>query len=123
MPYLMGGFPGLETSAAVIEAYADTGADLNAYAKVEGQGGCCSPAMATASTGPEPLASIDCCAPGAAEAPSGSLSIVADDCCGTSVAPPQDDALHARLAELLKRHDVNEFAASVRVYAVKPAQR
>ena len=28
MPYLMGGFPGLETSAAVIEAYADTGADL-----------------------------------------------------------------------------------------------
>ena len=28
MPYLMGGFPDLETSAAVIDAYADTGADL-----------------------------------------------------------------------------------------------
>ena len=28
MPYLMAGFPDLETSAAVIEAYADTGADL-----------------------------------------------------------------------------------------------
>ena len=28
MPYMMGGFPDLETSAAVIEAYADTGADL-----------------------------------------------------------------------------------------------
>ena len=29
MPYLMGGFPDLETSAAVIDAYADTGADLS----------------------------------------------------------------------------------------------
>jgi tryptophan synthase alpha chain len=28
MPYLMGGFPDMATSAAVIEAYADTGADL-----------------------------------------------------------------------------------------------
>jgi tryptophan synthase alpha chain len=28
MPYLVGGYPDLETSAAVIEAYADTGADL-----------------------------------------------------------------------------------------------
>ena len=28
MPYLMGGFPDLEASAAVIDAYADTGADL-----------------------------------------------------------------------------------------------
>ncbi|MEZ5062264.1 MAG: tryptophan synthase subunit alpha [Solirubrobacterales bacterium] len=28
MPYMMGGFPDLETSAALIDAYADTGADL-----------------------------------------------------------------------------------------------
>ncbi|MCB0877158.1 MAG: tryptophan synthase subunit alpha [Solirubrobacterales bacterium] len=28
MPYMMGGFPDMETSAAVIDAYADTGADL-----------------------------------------------------------------------------------------------
>ncbi len=28
MPYLMSGFPDAETSAAVIEAYADAGADL-----------------------------------------------------------------------------------------------
>ena len=28
MPYLMGGFPDMPTSAAVIDAYADTGADL-----------------------------------------------------------------------------------------------
>src|SRR6188768_3292280 len=28
MPYLMGGFPDMATAAAVIDAYADTGADL-----------------------------------------------------------------------------------------------
>ncbi|HET6830276.1 MAG TPA: tryptophan synthase subunit alpha [Solirubrobacterales bacterium] len=28
MPYMMGGFPDMETAAAVIDAYADTGADL-----------------------------------------------------------------------------------------------
>jgi hypothetical protein len=30
--------------------------------------------------------------------------------------------LHARLADLLRRHDVNEYAASVRVFAVKPGR-
>ncbi len=28
--------------------------------------------------------------------------------------------LHQRLADLLRRYDVNEYAASVRVFAVKP---
>jgi hypothetical protein len=35
-------------------------------------------------------------------------------------AAPADAALHARLKELLARHNVNDFAASVRVYALKP---
>ena len=74
----------------------DTGSDLNAYAKVENQSGCCSPAMASAL----PLAPTGgCCAP----APSGGAD------------------LHLRLADLLRRYDVNDFAASVRVFAVKPA--
>ena len=30
-----------------------------------------------------------------------------------------DEALHARLADLLRRYDVNDYAASVKVYAVK----
>jgi SAM-dependent methyltransferase len=67
----------------------DSGADLNAYAKVESQSGCCSPAMAEA----------PCCAP----------------------APDAASAtLHAELSELLRKHDVNAAAASVKVYAIKP---
>jgi SAM-dependent methyltransferase len=70
----------------------DTGADLNAYAEVENQGGCCSP-------------------------PASSLAVTETNCCSTT---PSDDGLHRRLLELLRRHDVNEYAASVRVFAVKP---
>ena len=66
----------------------DTGADLNAYAKVENPGGCCSP--------PE----TGCCSP-----------------------PPSEDGLHHRLADLLSRYNVNEYAASVRVFALKPGER
>jgi len=42
-------------------------------------------------------------------------------CCppGDSCAPV-DAGLHARLAELLQRYSINDYAASVRVHAVKP---
>jgi arsenite methyltransferase len=69
----------------------DTGADLNAYAKVENQAGCCPP------TGGLPQAEAGCCSPQSAQ-----------------------DGLHRRLQELLQRYDVNAYAASVRVFAVKP---
>ncbi len=72
----------------------DTGNDLNAYAKVENQSGCCSPTKGSTL----PLASSgSCCSP----APAGAAS------------------LHQRLADLLRRYNVNDFAASVRVFAVK----
>jgi SAM-dependent methyltransferase len=71
-----------------------TGADLNAYALVDGQAGCCSPAMPAASS---PL----------------SLSIATTGCCS---ATPM---VHEGLAELAARYDLNEYAASVRVYAVR----
>jgi hypothetical protein len=74
----------------------DTGSDLNAYAKVENQSGCCSPAMETAL----PITS-------------------ASSCCSSTASNDAD--LHGRLADLLQRYNVNDFAASVRVYAVKPA--
>lgn len=70
----------------------DTGADLNAYAKVENQGGCCPP-------------------------PASGLPIVDTGCCSPTAT---DDTLHARLLDLLARYDVNAYAASVRVFAVKP---
>jgi arsenite methyltransferase len=73
----------------------DTGSDLNAYAKVENQSGCCSPATEA------------------------SLPMVsASSCCSSS--PSTDTDLHRRLADLLQRYNVNDFAASVRVFAVKP---
>lgn len=31
-----------------------------------------------------------------------------------------DEALHARLADLLRRYDVNDYAASLKVFASKP---
>jgi arsenite methyltransferase len=70
----------------------DTGADLNAYAKVENQAACCPPP-----TGGLPLADSPCCAP-----------------------QPAEEGLHRRLQELLLRYDVNAYAASVQVFAVKP---
>jgi SAM-dependent methyltransferase len=71
----------------------DTGSDLNAYAKVENQSGCCSPTMGKA------------------------LPVVsASSCC----SPSTDADLHKRLADLLRRYNVNDYAASVRVFAIKP---
>ena len=78
----------------------DSGADLNAYAKVENQSGCCSPAMDTTD------ASIP-------------LEIVGTSCC--SPAPAAESTLHDELKTLLANYDVNAAAASVKVYAIKPA--
>lgn len=73
----------------------DTESDLNAYAKVENQSGCCSPTMGTV------------------------LPVVSASCCST--VPSDNSNLHRRLADLLRRYNINDYAASVRVYAVKPA--
>ncbi len=68
---------GLEDSGFVAVQVIDTGSDLNAYAKVENQAGCCSPG--------------GCCEP-----------VLGD------------------LVELMRKYDVNQYAASVQVYALKP---
>ncbi|MEM9701633.1 MAG: arsenite methyltransferase [Planctomycetota bacterium] len=79
----------------------DTAADLNAYANVAGQGACCSPS--------------------AGDAGAGGLAILDDGCCSPAeVDPNADPTLHARLAKLLAEHDINDYAASVKVYALKP---
>jgi SAM-dependent methyltransferase len=80
----------------------DTGSDLNAYAKVENQAGCCSPTAATRETGSGAVSS---------------LPVVSSACCS---AEPAEETLHQRLVTLLQQHDVNQYAASVRVFAVKP---
>jgi len=88
------GFSGVEV--------VDTKADLNAYAKIENQAGCCSPSMNGIESESKALPTLDagCCAP-------------------APVAIGAEKELHTDLAELLRRYNVNDYAASVRVFAVK----
>jgi arsenite methyltransferase len=86
----------------------DSGADLNAYAKVENQAVCCSPAMTETSA---PLAIVS-------STSSSELPFAGTACCTPQPASAAAD-LHETLADLLRRYNVNDYAASVRVYAVK----
>jgi ubiquinone/menaquinone biosynthesis C-methylase UbiE len=79
----------LEEAGFTAVQVVDTHKDLNAYAQVEDQAGCCSPAM-TSDTG-LPLAS----------------------CCGPAVG------VHQGLAELMRKYNFNDYAASVQAYALK----
>ena len=80
----------------------DSGADLNAYAKLENQSGCCSPgAEATPTVKEVATTSTGCCAP-----------VSVSSCCSTS-------ELQKDLSELLSRYNVNDYAASVKIYAIK----
>ena len=81
----------------------DAGSDLNAYAKVENQAACCPPAMTQIGGG------------------SKSLPTLGADCCAPAAAGGTDTELHSDLAELLRRYNVNDYAASVKVFAVKAA--
>jgi len=73
----------------------DSGADLNAYAKVENQSACCAPPMIEIGS-------------------SRSLPTVDTGCC----SPAPSSELHSEFAELLKKYNVNDYAASVKVFAV-----
>jgi SAM-dependent methyltransferase len=69
----------------------DTNRDLNVYSKIENQTACCSPSSAL------PVATTSCCT-------------------------PADDKMSSdHLANLLRRYSVNDYAASVRIYAIKPS--
>jgi SAM-dependent methyltransferase len=65
----------------------DSGKDLNAYAQIDNQAGCCSPAAGLPQS---------------------------ENCCG-----PASASVHEGLAALLHRYNVNDYAASVYVYALK----
>jgi ubiquinone/menaquinone biosynthesis C-methylase UbiE len=109
-------------------AVVDSSADLNAYAQVEGQAGCCSPAATDAPTkaAPDaPAAAAGCCSPAqpvgiaGPEAGGERISSGSYSCCAPAAAAETD--VHGGLSELLARYNVNDYAASVKVYAVKPA--
>jgi arsenite methyltransferase len=87
----------------------DTHSDLNAYAGVENQSVCCAPP-------PEPSAEL------LPMAESGAIDLAqpeAASCCSASPGP-ENEQLHQRLQVLLERYNVNDFAASVHIYALKP---
>ena len=86
----------------------DSGADLNAYTKVENQAGCCSPAMTKPSAPPAILSSTS---------PT-ELPLAAAGCCAPQPASAGGE-FHEGLADLLRRYNVNDYAASVKVYAIK----
>ncbi|MEM9021498.1 MAG: arsenite methyltransferase [Planctomycetota bacterium] len=90
-------------------AIVDTHADLNAYAAVDGQAGCCSPpppAQVGLTVGSSNEQNA-CGEPGSC-----SPSVSTDQ-------PATDPALHTELAELLAQFDINRYAASVKVFAMR----
>jgi arsenite methyltransferase len=86
----------------------DSGSDLNAYAKVENQSGCCSPTM----DADQSLAVTN------ANAAIHPLAVIEPSCCTPTATA--STSLHEELASLLSQYDVNAAAASVKVYAIKP---
>ena len=82
----------------------DSGADLNAYAKVENQSGCCSPTMGNVADSGQ------------------ALPVVSASCCSVEANGETNASanLHEELAALFSQYDINAAAASVKVYAVKP---
>ncbi|GAC1406008.1 MAG: hypothetical protein NVSMB56_20070 [Pyrinomonadaceae bacterium] len=104
---------GLQAAGFAHVEIVDSRADLNAYTAIEGQTGCCAPVSSTSMTNEKeslPIVASSCCAPTV-------TTNGASDCC-TSTPQVEADA-HSDLAELLSRYDVNEYAASVKVFAVK----
>ncbi len=76
----------------------NSGTDLNSYAKLENQVSCCSPAMGEQSE----------------------LAIVSEACCDTKPSLSVSE-MHQQLADLLRKYNANDYAASVKVFAIKPS--
>jgi arsenite methyltransferase len=87
---------GLEAAGFAAVQVVDAHKDLNAYALVENQAGCCTPPMLSATGLP-----------------------VAEECCAPAEDSGQPATIHQGLAGLLQKYNVNDFAASVQVYATR----
>jgi SAM-dependent methyltransferase len=86
---------GLKAAGFSAVEVVDAKKDLGCYQQAEGQSGCCAPSVAN---------DDGCCGPTG---------------CGTGPADSAETS--GGLGTLLAEYDVNEFAASVLVYAIKPA--
>lgn len=100
----------------------DSGADLNAYKLVAGQSGCCSPVMAAGQPGEAENSGVR--AQSAALARKGfTLEVQSSGCCGGSEGANDGlgTGVHRDLAELAEKYDLNAYAASVKIFALKTA--
>lgn len=95
-------------------AVVDANVDLNAYGLVEGQSVCGSPSTVSMSSSTAPGAC--CSAPGRK-----SVTLQTSSCCAASSDDPDaPNPVHGRLSELMRQYDFNQFAGSMKVFAVKP---
>ncbi len=78
----------------------DSGADLNAYFQE-----------------PSATEANACCS----APPESSLPVVETSCCASELSADDEAALRKQLLELMQHYNVNDYAASVHVFAVKPA--
>jgi arsenite methyltransferase len=87
----------------------DSGADLNVYKEGPRAGGCCAPTSSASASAPKSAAQSGPQAAGGC-------------CCGSGgeSASTTEAAYHAHMSELLAAFDFNEYAASVKVFAIKP---
>jgi len=86
----------------------DAGSDLNAYREGGGTGCCGSDVVESAA------AASSCCGPE-------EVVEEASSCCGPAESTPvEDEAYHAQMTEILDQFDFNEFAASAKIFAIKP---
>ena len=99
---------GLLTAGFAQVEIVDSQTDLNAYGAVGKQSVCCSPAMDNTTSAPTPQKG---------NASSG-LNVLDTGCCGITPATPA--SIHDDLATLAQKYNLNEYAASVKVFAVKP---
>jgi arsenite methyltransferase len=84
----------------------DSGSDLNAYAKAENTSTCCGPA--TTQIKPVSLG--------------GRVKLKEAAGCCSPQPVAGDDTLHNELSDLLRKYNVNDYAASVKIFAVKPKE-
>ncbi len=85
---------GLEKAGLIHVTVIDSGKDLNTYAKIENQ--------------------VNCCTPPKEEASNAATS--ASCCCGTKPADPNA----SELLELMQLYNLNDYAASAKIFATKP---
>lgn len=110
-------------------AIIDAQSDLNAYSQVDGASVCCSQPAADTTGDVSADSSASSCCSSTNSAPV-SLSITSSDsccssvsepCCSEEPATPTAPGIHDQLAQLMKRYNINDFAASVKVFAIKPS--